>query len=209
MAISRPTRSGRGFTLVEILVVISIIALLAAISIPALSAVRRSSDTKATKAFLERLRLQIESYSNDFGDYPPSRASRIGYRGNEVNAGSEILLRCLTTSKKAGPYFEFEDTQLGNTDQDSLAKGANPTRSVIRTAELLEIVDTWGNPILYLHNKDYDRGGQVLLPNGNVTVPAYSHEKTKQFAGLTSFQLWSAGVDGEVGTDDDVRVFGE
>ena len=203
----RPSR--RGFTLIELLVVISIVGLLVAISIPALSAVRRRSETKTTKAFLERLRLQIESYSNDFGDYPPSRASRIGHRGNELNAGSEILLRCLTTSSKAGPYMEFEDSQLTNSDGDSLERGLNPTRSVIKTSELLEIADVWGNPILNLHNKDYERGGQLSLPGGTVTVPAYSHEKTKQFAGLTSFQLFSAGVDGEAGTDDDVRVFGE
>lgn len=199
----------RAFTLVELLVVISILAVLTAIAIPALSAVRKSSDTKATKAFLERIKLQVESYSNDFGDYPPSRASAIGHRGNDVNAGSEILLRCLTTSSKSGPYMEFEDAQLGNTDGDSLSGSANPTRSVMRTAELLEIVDSFGNPILYIHNKDYDRGGVVRLPGGDKTIPAFSHGKTKQFAGLTSFQLWSAGVDGEHGTDDDVRVFGE
>jgi prepilin-type N-terminal cleavage/methylation domain-containing protein len=199
----------RAFTLVELLVVIAILAVLTAIAIPALSAVRRSSDTKATKAFLERIKLQVESYSNDFGDYPPSRAARIGHRGNETNAGSEILLRCLTTSSKSGPYMEFEDSQLGNTDGDSLSGSGNPTRSVMRTAELLEIVDTFGNPILYLHNKDYERGGVVRLPGGDKTIPAFAHEKTKQFAGLMSFQLWSAGVDGEHGTDDDVRVFGE
>lgn len=205
----KPRSTPRAFTLVELLVVIAILGILTAIAIPALSAVRKSSDTKATKAFLERIKLQIESYSNDFGDYPPSRMSQIGQRGNDVNAGSEILLRCLTTSSKSGPYIEFEDAQLGNTDEDSLSGAGNPTRSVIRTGELLEILDSFGNPILYLHNKDYDRGGVVRLPGGDVTVPAFAHEKTKQFAGLMSFQLWSAGVDGEHGTEDDVRVFGE
>lgn len=199
----------RSFTLIEILVVIAILGILTAIAIPALSAVRRSSDTKATKAFLERLKLQIESYSNDFGDYPPSRASALGHRGNEVNAGGEVLLRCLTTSSKAGPYMEFEDSQLGNLDGDSLSGSTNPTRSVMKTAELLEIVDMFGNPILYVHNKDYERGGLIRLPGGDKTVAAFQREKTKQFAGLTSFQLFSAGVDGEPGTDDDVRVFGE
>ncbi len=203
------SRPAHGFTLVELLVVIAILGILTAIAIPALSAVRRSSDTKATKAFLERIKLQVESYSNDFGDYPPSRASAIGFRMNEVNAGSEVLLRCLTTSTKSGPYMEFEDAQLGNTDGDSLGGTDNPTRSVMRTPDLLEIVDTFGNSILYLHNKDYERGGIVRLPGGDKTIPAFQHEKTKQFAGLMSYQLWSAGVDGEHGTDDDVRVFGE
>lgn len=206
---TRRVRSGRSFTLVELLVVIAILGILTAISIPALSAVRRRSETKTTKAFLERIRLQVESYSNDFGDYPPSRASQIGFRKNEVNAGSEVLLRCLTTSRKAGPYMEFEDEVLGNTDGDSLDGAQNPTQSIIRSPELFEIVDTWGNPILYLHNKDYDKGGEIKLEGGVKTIPAFEHEKTKQFAGLTSFQLWSAGVDGQPGTDDDIYVFGE
>ena len=60
-----------------------------------------------------------------------------------------------------------------------------------------------------MHNRDYDKGGTV---NGNgqpATVKAHENEKTKQYSGLTSFQLYSAGPDGEVGTGDDVWVAGE
>ena len=207
---ARSLRAARAFTLAELLVVIAIIGLLTALAIPALSGVRRRSQTKATSALLERLSLALANYSNDFGDYPPSQMTRAGVRGaNEINAGSELLVRCLTTSAKAGPYFEFEDAQLGNHDGDSLSGSANPTQSVIRASELFEAVDVWGNPIVYLHNRDYERGCEVSLPGGNVNVRGYEHEKTKQFAGLTTFQLWSAGVDGVAGTDDDVRVFGE
>ena len=204
------SRGARAFTLAELLVVVAIIGILTALAIPVMSGVRRRSQTKATAAFMERIRLALESYSNDFGDYPPSQMTRAGVTGaNELNAGSELLVRCLTTSAKAGPYLEFDDASLGNTDGDSLSGSANPTKSVIRAQDLFEVVDVWGNPIMYLHNRDYERGCEVSLPGGNVNVRGYEHEKTKQFAGLTTFQLWSAGVDGVAGTDDDVRVFGE
>lgn len=200
----------RRFTLIELLIVITVIVILIGISIPALSSVRRSSQTKATKAFLDRLKLAIESYSNDFGDYPPSDFRRANLRrSNGSNDGAEVLARCLTTSQKGGPYMDFSETELGNVDADRLASDMNPQRSSFQTSELLEIVDVWGNPISYLHNRDYAKGETIDVPGQSKTVTAHRNEKTKQYSGLTSFQLLSAGVDGEVGTDDDVLVTGE
>lgn len=207
----RATRP-RGFTLIELLVAIGVIVALVALSLPAISAIRRRSQGKAVQAFLERVRLATETYSNDFGDYPPSSFKGLGLRGsNGQNEGGECLARCLTTSLKGGPYLELKDSELGNTDDDRLTSDQNPTSSVWNTRELHEIVDFWGNPIVYLHNKDYDKGATVLLATsgGLATVSAGKSEKTGQYEGLTSFQLWSAGPDGQADTDDDIRVWGE
>lgn len=201
----------RGFTLIEMLVVIAVIAILVALSIPAISAIKRRSQVKATEAFFHRLRLQIEAYANDFGDYPPSSFKKLGLRkSNKQNDGVECLLRCLTTASKGGPYVELKDAQMGNADGDRLVKSGNPTNSVFKTRDLLEITDQWGSPIVYIHNTDYDRGGTMTKKGGGTAnVPAAKSEKTGQFQGLTSFQLFSAGPDGEVGTHDDVRAWGE
>ena len=200
----------RGFTLIELLVSISVIVILVGISIPAISGIRSRSQRKATEAFLQRLKLAIETYANDFGDFPPSDFDRAGLRkSNGENDGGEVLLRCLTTSAKSGPYVEFTEQELGNLDQDVLASKANPTRSTIQSQDLLEPHDVWSNAILYLHNRDYDKGGTIQVNGQPQKVSAHKHEKTQQYAGLTSFQLFSAGPDGEVGTDDDVRVWGE
>lgn len=201
----------RRFTLVELLVVITVVIALVAISIPALSGIRSRSQRKATEAFMQRLKLAIESYSNDFGDYPPSSFRKLGIKkGNDDNEGGEVLVRCLTTSDRSGPYFDFKETEVGNTDQDSLRNSeTSAAQSTLRTTELLEPLDVWGNAILYLHNRDYDKGGTLNVNGQPAAVKAHENEKTKQYSGLTSFQLYSAGPDGEVGTDDDVWVAGE
>ena len=59
-----------GFTLIELLISIAIITILVALSVPALSAVRRSSEVKETRALMARLTLALEHYSDEFGDYP-------------------------------------------------------------------------------------------------------------------------------------------
>ncbi len=64
-------RDGSGFTLVEMLVVIMIIALLVSIALVALSRAMESSRKAATTQYLSNLAFALESYKNDFNDYPP------------------------------------------------------------------------------------------------------------------------------------------
>jgi len=193
-----------GFTLLEMLIVIAIIAVLAGITIPAVSAVRRRSQVNETKARMSRIGLALENYSNDFGDFPPSSLAELGVRGNGVNDGVEAMLRCLTTEAMNGPYLELKDEELVNTDADQLPAGRNPTRSIYTAPHLHEVGDSWGNPIVYLHNKDYDEPAAASLMTGEVKVEAGKSEKTGQYQALTTFQLWSAGPDGQAGTEDDV-----
>jgi prepilin-type N-terminal cleavage/methylation domain-containing protein len=200
----------RGFTLIEMLVVIGILGILTAISIPAISAVRRRSQVSATDGFLQRLGLAIEQYQSDFGDFPPSRFRKLRLgTSNGQNEGVECLVRCLLTAAKKGPYIEFEEKDLGNTDDDKAVAGANPTRALQQGPELREAIDSWGNPIVYLHNADYDRGGTAFLGEKGLAKVTASKGETGQYDGLTTFQLWSAGPDGDAGTDDDLRFRGE
>ena len=200
----------RGFTRIELLVVIAVILVLIGLSFPAYSAVRRSSQRKTTKALLQRVALACDSYENDWGDYPPSVPAKVGLRSNGRNDGIEVLVRCLTTAQKGGPYLdEVEDSLLGNGDDDAIG-GTDPTGSNLGTKALLELKDPWGNPILYLHHSEYDKGGPVELLSGElVKVPAAKSEVTQQYADLTRFQLRSAGPDGVFQTDDDVTSWGD
>ncbi|MCD0461806.1 type II secretion system protein [Roseiconus lacunae] len=61
----------RGFTLVELLVVIAIIGAIAAIAIPAIGRVINAANRASQKAELTSLESGIESYYTKYGDYPP------------------------------------------------------------------------------------------------------------------------------------------
>lgn len=199
-----------GFTLVELLVVIAVIAVLTGLALPAISAVRTRSQVRETEATLDRIKLALATYQNDFGDYPPSIGRPLGLQLNGSNDGAELMLRCLSTRARSGPYLQLDDRMLGNTDGDRLRSGADPTRSSFGTPDLLEPLDSWQNPIVYIHNTQYDAGGNAVLREGGLAaVPASKSPETKQYHGLTTFQLWSAGPDGQAGTDDDIRRWGE
>lgn len=60
-----------GFTLVELLVVITIIGAIAGLSIPAIGLVMRTVRKAAMKAEMTNIESGIESYNTRYGDYPP------------------------------------------------------------------------------------------------------------------------------------------
>lgn len=62
----------RGFTLVELLVVLAIITLLAALAAPAVNSALRSSRTGASLANLRQCHLLVQGYVADNGYYPPA-----------------------------------------------------------------------------------------------------------------------------------------
>ena len=198
------TRPARGFTLIELLVVIAVISVLAAISIPVLGGVRKRQNATATKLLIENLKVKLEQYASDFGDFPPSTPKLVGLPSNGVNDGIECLVRCLSTKRKSGPYFEFPEGQLGNSDDDTAT--GNPTGSYMTARELFELQDAFGNALIYLHNADYEKGHKVKVGDEVFPVKGCKSKKRGQFHGLTSYQIWSVGANGkdDQGEEDDV-----
>ena len=91
-----------GFTLVELLVVIVIIGILAAILLPAISKAICASRDAGARTIIGHLDVALTQYHNDFGIYPPGDGS-----------GSKDLV---TTLKSEGPrkqpYYEFKDDDI-------------------------------------------------------------------------------------------------
>jgi prepilin-type N-terminal cleavage/methylation domain-containing protein len=86
MAPSSARRSG--FTLVELLAVIMIIALLAALVTPAVMKSLSSSRAAAVKAEIELLNTALMNYKNEYGSFPPSDMRGLwNNTTNSVNTG--------------------------------------------------------------------------------------------------------------------------
>ena len=72
----RPSR--RGFTLIELLVVIAIIGILAAMLLPALSAVKKHAFVVKARAEIAGLANAIQAYDQDYSRFPVSQAAATG-----------------------------------------------------------------------------------------------------------------------------------
>jgi len=205
------------FTLIELLAVVAIIVLLSAILLAAVSAVRKSQTCKTAAAEIEALKLALEKYREDFGDYPPSTLAELGINtADTTNEGNKALLVSLATTEKRGPYLPthmLEDSartrQTRDTvpDADDWAFGDD----VIR-----DLLDLWGTPYFYFHNRDYSEETSQLTDVQTAHEPPVAANKWQVSAVCEtdgvyfspySFQLWSAGPDetnnyGDADSDD-------
>jgi len=109
-------RSSKGFTLVEIMIVVAIVALLAAIAIPNLLRARHNANEAAAIGALRTLSTSLESYR--------SAQSPTGYPTSMTALSSSSPPYCDTTltttstsSTRQGYYFQY---QRRNTNQFDL-----------------------------------------------------------------------------------------
>ena len=206
-------RRGSGFTLVELLVVIAIIAILAGISIAGLQLAQEEGHVGAERHTISLIRTGIEQFSQAMGDYPPTSLDYFKVKGNGINEGNESVFACLQTRKKNGPFIghldesrwqNLDGDKLSSTDLASLRATLDWTRA---GDQLLEYVDYWGNPFVYIHNRDYGKKLKYKAADGSVfEVEAAKSPSTGGYAAPTSYQLWSLGPDGlnQNGDGDDI-----
>ena len=148
LSCSRPERSGArplwlfepkrsAFTLVELLVVIGILAVLAALITPAIFQARVSARNAAIKAEIDMLHLAIMNYKNEYGSFPPCVDSRydgiappntaITPNTNLYQSAGEapghlarLFPRCNAAAELNATPSPFEPSTINRTDDDTI-----------------------------------------------------------------------------------------
>jgi prepilin-type N-terminal cleavage/methylation domain-containing protein len=201
------TERQSGFSLIEILVVITIIGLLMGMGAVAVGKYRETGRISDCESRIQAIGLLAESYAERMGDYPPSRLSEAGVKDavNEVNQGIEALVAVLRHKSYAG--LRPDEKWIGNVDEDTSAQ----LSAMDGSNALLEVLDPWDNPFVYLVQSDYERPTVVRLSDGaleeDVEVRAATNPLTGAFHRYESYQIRSAGPDGLLDTEDDLANF--
>jgi prepilin-type N-terminal cleavage/methylation domain-containing protein len=198
-----------GFTMIELLVVMAILAMLVGLGITILPIIKRSGEKTSAQHFLKSLSASLEAYKSSQGAYPPTSLADFpgaGALANTENVGIESVVACMNSTRYEGS-FDFKDgCKLENYDGDRTQ--AQLTR--FGDKDLFEAVDPWGTPYVYFNAQDYARAeelGKVSGVEGVIKCLPYKDPKLKRFERYDKFQLISAGPDKVFNTEDDVTDF--
>lgn len=147
------------FTLIEMMCVILVIALLAAISIKVTQIAYRKADETKTKTVLEIIRVANEQYKAKHGYYYP-------------NGGSSY-------SEGGGDFHSID------LDPDFLGDAYETCRSIAaENGNADKIRDAWGNAIRYRNPGIYNTGSYDLYSIGRDKSVGDAEDSAKKYPGL-------------------------
>ena len=143
----RKASRSAGFTLIEILVTISIIAILAAISIPAMSALYRNAAEAQTKTLLKQLDSSVEEYRAQTQQDPISASGDYVYPSADglasfdtPSTGEELSVQELVTDR-------FEQVQPALNMINTVNEAYVHTRDADQN--VTSVKDAWDRPVRF------------------------------------------------------------
>lgn len=176
----RVTSFHRGFTLMELVVVMAIIAILAGLSMAALRRARIKAHEAKAKSMIASLQIALSMYETDYGAYPQSAkggADQVNGNSRNTGPGYYNLVKALSVTTGGGPYMEFKKDDLDESD---------PDRPVL--------LDPWGRAYVYVSRKYWaapiSSWMDVIYEQGPFHPDTANPENN-------TYNIYSLGVDGK------------
>ena len=220
----------QAFTLVELLVVIGILAILAALITPAIFQARVSARNAAIKAEIDMLHMAIMNYKNEYGSFPPSYS--VGAGGAAESHVKRIFPRFTgTISNSTSPLNAIANWLRGFSSNpvDPLGAGRKKLYDFDQSRLAGDVYYASGkpkSPYIYFSNTDYDKFDSVtgvvslgwpqsdqsyVVGSSTYTVSALTFAPQEDGTGnrfnSDTFQILCAGLDEQWGTEDDLSNF--
>ncbi len=185
-------RSRQGFTLAELLVVMAIIMVLAAILVPTLNTARRKAKEGAARLEIRSLETAMTAYFTDWGLYPPDRTPAIP--GPSYYPADADSARCLV-------YFLETPFRVGGSDADRISRNGGPYFDFPsdRLDADRRFVDLFGKKGRSVYSYRFDNNDAEDGDSTNWTPGAVDTDYNGNYTNVhpTGVDIWSAGLDGE------------
>ena len=219
-------RSQAGFTLVELLVVIGIIAVLAALTLAVIPRVIRAAKVKEAKMQMTAIVMAIQSYDSDYNHFPVSHAAQqaanpdFTYGGvlqmptGPTTVGTPVGGSVLQNDQLVAVLMNFSTYPNTPTPTVNANYQSNPKRSLYLNANLtgdttspgvgsdLVYRDPWGNPyVVSLDLNDDNVCEDSFYGATNVSAGGLNGlilQPDGKYAFHGRITVWSAGPDGKV-----------
>lgn len=175
-------RKRSGFTLLELLIVVLVMSLLAAITIGSMQYAKKKASRSRTEAFIELIKTQLTQYKLDYGDYPKltdpqfgtstmaNDTEDIGGGGHPKLGGAVLLYRALT----------------GDIDDDGII-GSSETLKL----PLVQLISEKGDASSDFRVKRSSVNGYYYLCDAYETPIQYRHGGDTGAINQDSYDLWS------------------
>ncbi|HRU06746.1 MAG TPA: type II secretion system protein, partial [Candidatus Brocadiia bacterium] len=162
--------SAHAFTLIELLVVVAIIAILAAMLLPALSAAREKSRRASCLSSLKQMALALESYAGDYSGYLPSTPHWFG--ASEDWCSPRPSSSACTVHARAGYVYHDNWANTQNLRPTVFHQGNYSLRTPSGAVETIAIHRKWRmthhcfRTVAHGSKRADSSGGGVTYPDG-------------------------------------------
>ncbi len=193
MKIRSNRRAHSGFTLVELLVVISIIVVLAALSFGAAQVAIKKANTLKTKTSAMAIASALEQYYQDYSKLPTLGASSDEIR-TEGESGIEFLEILLGKEDDTGTMQNPKRVPFLTVETGKTKKKGGLIYSNGGAGQIEGLYDAWGNAFYVKIDLEYEDEILDPLTQGNVVrdkkVIVYSYGNDQKIGGGDDVKSW-------------------